>query len=248
MTVALVDERIDSAARDELEARGYRTVAMSSCVRLSEAVTSHPDMLTLIIGDTLLTEGTYLNEARSAFCEIRCAVPDLKIQAISEEFSPEYPLDCLLNALVVGDMLFCREKSLSKDAIELARSRGLKIINVNQGYPACTVLTLGRDHAITADRGMARAMREVGIDVLLIEDGGIELPPHEYGFIGGATGVHGDKVYFLGDILTHPYGHEIVDFCREAGFEPISLGSGRMCDLGRIIFIDSGSNNKYGEQ
>ena len=248
MTVALVDERIDSAARDELEARGYRTVAMSSCVRLSEAVTSHPDMLTLIIGDTLLTEGAYLSEVRGIFDEIGKLVPRLKIEAITETLSPEYPLDCLLNALVVGDMLFCREKSLSKDAIELARSRGLNIINVNQGYPACTVLTLGRDHAITADRGMARAMREVGIDVLLIEDGGIELPPHEYGFIGGASGVHGDKVYFIGDLLSHPCGCAIAEFCHGAGLEPISLGGGRLRDLGRIIFIDSDGDDKDGEQ
>lgn len=248
MTVALVDERIDSAAKSALEARGYHTIAMPKCLRLAEAVASHPDMLTLPLGDTLLTEGGYLSEARGIFDEIEKLVPRLKIKAITETLSPEYPSDCLLNALGVGDMLFCRERSLSRDATELARVREMEIINVNQGYPACTVLALGKSHAITADRGMARAMQKVGIEVLLIEDGGIELPPHEYGFIGGAAGVHGDKVYFIGDLLTHPCGGAIAEFCRGAGLEPISLGGGRLRDLGRIIFIDSDSDNKDGEQ
>ena len=248
MTVALVDERIDSAARSALEALGYHTIAMPKCPRLSEAVASHPDMLTLPVGDLLLTEGGYLSEAQDVFDEVAALVPRLKIKAITESLLPEYPSDCLLNALRVGDILFCRERSLSRDAIELARMRGLNIINVNQGYPACTVLALGKSHAITADRGMARAMRKVGIGVLLIEDGGIELPPHEYGFIGGASGVHGDKVYFIGDLFSHLCGQRIADFCREAGFEPISLGGGRLRDLGRIIFIDSDGDNKDGEK
>ena len=248
MTVALVDERIDSAARSALEARGYHTIAMPKCRRLSEAVASHPDMLTLHLGDTLLTEGGYLSEARGIFDEIVRLVPRLKVEAITEKFAPEYPSDCLLNALPIGDMLFCRERSLSRDATELARVREMEIINVNQGYPACTVLALGKSHAITADRGMARAMQKVGIEVLLIEDGGIELPPHEYGFIGGAAGVHGDKVYFIGDLLSHPCGGAIAEFCRSAGLEPISLGGGRLRDLGRIIFIDSDGDNKDGEQ
>ena len=248
MTVALVDKRIDSAARSALEVLGYHTIAMPKCPRLSEAVASHPDMLTLLVGDLLLTEDKYLGEARDVFDEIEALVPRLKVEAIAETLSPKYPYDCLLNALLIGDMLFCRERSLSRDALELARMRGLKIIDVNQGYPACTVLALGEGHAITADRGMARAMQKVGIEVLLIEDGGIELPPHEYGFIGGAAGVHGDKVYFIGDISTHPCGREIEKFCRDAGFEAISLGDGRLRDLGRIIFIDSDGNNKDGEQ
>ena len=247
MTVALVDERIDSAARLALEVLGYHTLTMPKCLRLAEAVSSHPDMLTLLLGDTLLTEGEYLREARDIFHEIGKLVPRLKIEAIAETLSPEYPSDCLLNALPIGDTLFCRERSLSADAIELARACGLNIINVNQGYPACTVLALGARHAITADRGMAKAMQGVGIEVLLIEDGGIELPPHEYGFIGGAAGVHGDKVYFIGDLSTHSCGGEIAEFCREAGFEVISLG-GRLRDLGRIIFIDSDGDNKDGEQ
>ena len=235
MTVALVDERIDSAARSALEARGYHTIAMPKCQRLAEAVTSHPDMLTLLLGDTLLTEGGYLSEARGIFDEIGKLVPRLKIKAITQTLSPEYPSDCLLNALVVGDMLFCRERSLSADATELARACGLNIINVNQGYPACTVLALGKSHAITADRGMAKAMQGVGIEVLLIEDGEI-------------AGVHGDKVYFIGDLLTHPCGGAIAEFCRGAGLEPISLGGGRLRDLGRIIFIDSDGDDKDGEQ
>ena len=248
MTVALVDNRIDSTVVSALESLGYHTIAMPKCARLSEAVASHPDMLMLMLGDTLLTEGGYLEEAGASFFELGRLIPRLKIKTISEIFEPEYPHDCLLNALIIGKYLFCRKKSLSDAVKEFANKRGLEIIDVKQGYPACTVLSVGNDRAITADRGMAKAMQKVGIKVLLIDDGEIELPPHEYGFIGGASGVDDNKVYFIGDLTTHPCGKEIADFCREASFEVISLGRGKLRDLGRIIFIDSDGNDKYGEK
>lgn len=239
MTVALIDERLDPTAAARLRDMGFHTVALPSCPRLSEAVASHPDMLTLLLGDTLLVEGEYLVEASEVFAEIGRLLPRLRIGAIESSFAPEYPHDCLLNSLVMGGRLFCRSESIAPEVKRLASEIGLRITDVRQGYPACTVLSLGDSHAITADRGMARALQGAGIRVLLIEDGGIELPPYEFGFIGGACGVYNKKVYFIGDISTHPHGEEIERFCLEAGFETVCLSSGRLTDLGRIIFIDS---------
>lgn len=239
MTVALIDERLNSEAVASLRDMGFHTVAMPRCPRLGEAVASHPDMLTLLIGDTLLVERGYLAEATETFAEIKRLLPRLNIHTIERSFSREYPSDCLLNALIIGNNLFCRGESIATEVKELASEAGLTVIEVRQGYPACTVLALDDDHTVTADRGMAKALKSVGIQVFLTEDGGIELPPYEFGFIGGACGVYNKKVYFIGDISTHPQGQEIKDFCLEAGFETVCLSSGRLADLGRIVFIDS---------
>ena len=73
---------------------------------------------------------------------------------------------------------------------------------------------------------------------IIIENGDISLPPYEYGFIGGAAGVYKNEVYFLGDISLHRSAKKICDAIRAEGFEPVSLSSEPLSDLGRILFID----------
>ena len=75
--------------------------------------------------------------------------------------------------LTVGKRIFCREKTVAPEVLDIAANCGYEIINVNQGYPACTVLPLGEHHALTADEGMYRAMENCGITVRKIENGGI---------------------------------------------------------------------------
>ena len=84
---------------------------------------------------------------------------------------------------------------------------------------------------------MAKVLNDNGIEVTLIREGHISLPPHEYGFIGGASGVFENKVYFFGDIKTHPDSDIIEEALRRAGLEPISLSSEPLCDLGGIVFL-----------
>ena len=61
-------------------------------------------------------------------------------------------------------------------------------MNTKQGYARCDVLPLeSAGKAVTADRGMAKALTENRIDVMVIRPGGIALDGCEYGFIGGAS-------------------------------------------------------------
>lgn len=242
MTVALLDERIPDEARRSLERAGYHTILIPACDRLPRAMASHPDMLVMRIGDEIITERGYAEDNATVFEEISSLYPSLTVRHADISLSDKYPEDCRLNALLMGNRLFTRTESVAADILSLAENRGIKAVRVRQGYPACTTLSLGENHAITADCGMAKALRSEGIDVLLIENGDILLPPYDYGFIGGAAGVHDGKVFFIGDLATHRNGREIADFCRGAGYEPISLGVGALLDLGRIIFIDTENN------
>lgn len=248
MTVALLDERIDEAKRAVLENMGYRTVLMPRHPALSEAMASHPDMLVMMMGGELITEKRYAEDNSAIFDEISSLCPWLKIRLADITLADKYPCDCRLNALTIGTKLFARVESAAEEIKDAAERFGIEKIAVKQGYPACTVLALGDSHAITADRGMARAMQREGINVLLIEDGDILLPPYEYGFIGGASGVHGRRVFFIGDLSMHRNASEIESFCRAAGYEPVSLGIGALIDLGRIIFIDADNYNEDRKQ
>ena len=137
----------------------------------------------------------------------------------------------------MGDKLFCKADSFSAEIISEASTLEIKTVPVKQGYPACTALKISENAAITADKGMAKALRCEGISVLEIENGSISLPPYEYGFIGGAGEAHGDKVYFFGDIHTHPEGDRLVSFIEENGKTANSLSDGKLCDLGGMIFL-----------
>ena len=239
MTLALIDERMSLAARTALEKCGFHTLPVPASPRLPEATRSHPDMLLFRLGNEIFTEERYLIENESFFKELLSLVPWLKIITISESLSAQYPFDCVLNLLAMGDRLYLKIDSVSHTILSAAERVGLRMLAVKQGYPACTVLALGNSHAITADRGMARALAADGVEVLEIRNEGILLPPYDYGFIGGAAGVYGNKVYFIGDCATHPDGKSIHAFIEAAGYTVVSLDCGKLRDLGRIIFIDT---------
>ena len=143
-----------------------------------------------------------------------------------------------MNAKVIGNRLVASPKSVSDAIKAFATREGLELLPTRQGYPACTTLYLGDVAAITADRGMLTTLSRAGLDCLEIEEGGIALPPYEYGFIGGACGVFRDTVYFFGDLKTHPSADKIEAFLDKHGYRAHSLSGGRLLDLGGIVFLE----------
>ena len=129
--------------------------------------------------------------------------------------------------------------SASEALIESAKKFGYEIVNVKQGYPACTVLKLSDSAAITADQGMANILEKHGIRVTLIEQGNVSLPPHEYGFIGGAGAIDGDRLFFFGDVKTHPESEKIIAAAEAEGLQIVPLGGGGLRDLGGIVFLEA---------
>ncbi len=238
MAVAIVDCRISEKCERALLMYGFTVIKAPPSKRLGAAVKSHPDMLMFKHGNEIITSADYCDEAAYVFSDIRELCPDVRISFTDECFENEYPKDAIFNVLVSGDKIYCRRASISSAVTDLAGRCALKIVNVNQGYPACTVLSLGEGVHVSADSGMARAIREAGETVYLIENGDIALPPHEYGFIGGAAGVYRGVVYFLGNLDSHRSADIIKEACRAARVRPVSLSDEPLVDLGRIIFID----------
>lgn len=239
--VAIVDGRIPDNMLMALRARGFMTVALPPCPTLSEPVSSHPDMLIAVIGGEMVTTADYCEYAGAEISEI-FALLKRKFHFTSDIHGRDYPSDVLFNSLVMGDKLFARSASLSPYLKSLTERAGLRLVDVAQGYPACTVLKLSDEAAVTADRGMAEALRAEGIRVYLIEDGGISLPPYRFGFIGGASGAFAGVVYFLGDASTHPSWDIISDALTKEGLRAVMLGRCELLDLGGIIFAESDIN------
>ena len=236
MRLLIVDSRITSKCESSLLKEGFTLIKLPRDSHLGEAVASHPDTVMFRLENEIITTAEYCDDAPFVFSDIREFCPDLRINFTADERNAKYPCDCVMNALTVGKKIFCKKDTASVGLIELAKRLGYEIIHTSQGYPACSVLAFG-NNAITSDRGLGAVMEKNGVLVTYITEGGISLPPYEYGFIGGASGVVGNKIYFFGDVMTHPDGDIICRTIKEAGFIPISLSDEPLSDFGGIIAL-----------
>ena len=237
MKCAIVDERISRDCERALLIDGFTLIKTPPSKRLSAPVSSHPDMLMFYHRGNIISSADYCEDAPYVFSDIRELTENVRFTFTSDVFERDYPRDAIFNALIARDRIFIKADTASEAICDYARSAGLKIVPIKQGYPACTVLAFGNS-AITADAGMAAAMKIVGITVTLISNGDISLPPYEYGFIGGASGVFKNTVYFLGNPLLHRDSGKITAAITDAGFDICALSDEPLTDLGRIIFIE----------
>ncbi|MBE6764910.1 MAG: hypothetical protein E7546_03390 [Ruminococcaceae bacterium] len=211
-----------------LEGFGISVISPESDSRLPKPVRSHADMLCCHIAPDFV----YAYDK-----ELPRKLESLGVKCAMAEHIPSdvYPEDAALNCAVLGKYLIANEKTASVQVLSHASSVGLEIINVRQGYARCTTAIIDENSVITADRGIVRALREKGIDVLLINPGGIELPGYGYGFIGGTCGkICDDTILFMGDPMTHPDGGMICDFISSKNIKIVHT-EGNLFDFGGFI-------------
>lgn len=234
--VALVDKRIDCASLLALKKTGAELILMPPAKFLQRGVASHPDMLVFIGFGKLFCHERYYAENRG-LVDIIASSSHLELMLSSEPTSEKYPLDVLFNAALVGNKLICHNRTVSKLILTSAKEHGCEIIHVPQGYTKCSTSIVSDSAIITSDRPIYDACRSCGIDALLISEGYIDLPDYDFGFIGGTSGMCGDKVYFCGELTLHPDGERIKEFCQKHGKTAISLSDQRLFDIGSILFI-----------
>ena len=236
MKILIVDKKITNECEKALEKEGFYLIKLPPDPSLGEAIASHPDTVMFYSGGEIITTADYCDVATYVFSDLREMVPSIRITFTSDVRSHRYPDDCKMNALIIEKKIFCKTDSISEAITNYAKVNGFEMIHTNQGYPACSVLAFGAS-AITADPGLASVLSENGVKVTLIGQGSISLPPYEYGFIGGASGVVDNKVYFFGDIKKHPDCDAICDAITNEGFIPVSLSDEPLRDLGGIISL-----------
>ena len=221
---------------EQLSRLGYGVIRLPKFTRLPPPIASHPDSLVFKGGGRLITDGDYYGENEELFRNIE-RLSGLTVIKTRERLGNKYPSDTGLNAISIGNYLFCRTDSIFGEVLDCARELGLEIVNTKQGYPACSTLKIAENAVICADKGLSRLYRSRGIRVYEIEVGEILLPPYEYGFIGGASLCLDDKAAFFGDILRHPSAKIICDALSEHSLTAVSLGAGRLYDLGGGILL-----------
>ena len=228
-TVILCSPLLPEEIRAVIEEKsGGKCVSIPTCDTLPTPVNHHPDMLFFNPPNktiTVLSSG--YNAVNPHFFK-NFTSENVELDTVA--LQPEYPYDIAFDALAAGDILYCLEAHTA----ETVKRHFGKIVNVRQGYAACSTLLLNEKAAVTADGSISKALKQNGITVLDIAPEGIALPGYNSGFIGGASAVVGDTVIFFGNLSDHPSKNEIVNFCQEQGFETLDFPALPLTDYGSI--------------
>ena len=233
--LSVIDSRLPLPCQHTLSSLGFTLVHLPAFSTLSAPVASHPDMLLFRMKNKLFCHKDYAPIADRQIQTI-LSNTDLELVLTDDPVSDAYPHDVSLNLVFTGNFLMGKSNTVAKKVKEYAKENGISLISVKQGYTKCSCVVL-ENGVITADTGIATAAQKIGLDCLLISHGNVTLPEYDYGFIGGASGVYQNTVFFCGNIKAHPDGERIVNFCHLHGYEVHSLSDKPLFDSGTLMFF-----------
>ncbi|NLB36877.1 MAG: hypothetical protein GX824_06210 [Clostridiales bacterium] len=210
---------------------GINTITLCASPQLPEPVCRHADMLCCHLGgEKILLEKTQTSAAKK-FIE-HGFTPEF----VHNDIKKNYPHDVPLNAAVFGKNLIANTEVVSKEILEYACINNLRIIYVKQGYAKCSVCIVNENAVITDDISIKKACDSNSIDALFVEKGSIRLTGHDYGFIGGCSGlIDKNRLAFFGDIDRHTNSVKIKEFLKKYEVNPLSLREGELIDVGGIL-------------
>ena len=136
----------------------------------------------------------------------------VKIHCGNTYLSCNYPQDIAYNITVTEKVAVHNFKYT--DGILKSMLSCKKLINVSQGYTACTLCAISDTAFITSDAGIFKSLLQEGMHTLLINDDDVILPGFDHGFIGGSCFMADNKSLVVnGDAGLHRDYGKISEFC-----------------------------------
>lgn len=227
MTYVLVAENFPEASAEKLKKYGevVRTKANKNVLK---GLDSHPDILVhqLLSGD-LVVDRDNLEYYKEIF-------KDKNVIPSSSKLSAKYPSDIHLNAFAFKKIFIHNLKHTDQVILDYYKDHGYELVNIKQGYAKCSCLVT-HDFVITSDGGIYESLKDL-IPIYKIDHGQIKLQNFNYGFIGGASGVFGKKIFFTGDFSHHSSHEEILKIINKYDYEIEILSKDPIEDFGSIYF------------
>ena len=228
MKYVIVAENFPEDSAEKLKAYGevVRTRANKNLLR---GLDTHTDILVhpLPKGE-LVVDRDNLEYYKKIF-------PDKKILPSHSKLSKKYPKDVPLNAFTFKNYFIHNLKFTDQVLLDYYKNSGYEMKNIKQGYGKCSSLVT-EDFIITSDDGIYESLRDF-IPIYKIKHGEIKLQNFNYGFIGGASGVYGKKIFFTGDFSQHSSYEEILKIIKKYDYEIEILSKDPIEDFGSIYFI-----------
>lgn len=227
MTYVLVAENFPEKAADKLKKYG-QVVRTKANTRVLRGLDTHPDILVhpLPSGDLVVD--------RDNFDYYKEIFKDKNVIPSSSKLSAKYPGDIHLNAFAFKNFFIHNLKYTDQAILDYYKNHGYDLVNIKQGYAKCSCLVI-HDFVITSDGGIYETLKDL-IPIYKIDHGQIKLQNFNYGFIGGATGVLGKKIFFTGDFSHHSSHEEILKIINKYDYEIEILSKDPIEDFGSIYF------------
>lgn len=226
-TIAVIDPSMPYEAKERLLKMGYYVQEIRIHKRLAKPISGHPDMMLFHCDNKVI----YEPEAK----EIAGLLMDNGYECVKGAAicSSRYPNDIIYNSCCLGGYIVRYNGPIERHIEKLKH----KFIRANQGYVQCSIVKIDDKNIITSDKNIYDEVKKNRINALLVQAGHIKLPGYKTGFIGGASGVHKDKVFFIGALKYHSDGGIIRKFIKQAGKNIIELYNGPLYDAGTIFFF-----------
>ena len=199
---------------------------------LPHPVCRHPDMLMASINGTIFIHREY-QKGQAILREL--GIPFL----ISEStVKKDYPHDVALNCFDVCGHLFAKASAVSEEVLHLAKETKMPVLSVSQGYTKCSAVVI-KNAIATADKGIVKAARSVGISALLLPPHTIGIEVYDTGFIGGASmTVTENTLGFFGKIEDYPSYKDLKAFFSTFDVEIVSLSEKPLFDYGGAVTVE----------
>lgn len=240
VSMVLLDFRTDKKIVGELHNLGIEALFTYCNINLPDSICGHPDMFFHHLGNNNFV-CSY--DSYDFFSKL---FSNININLIRGKtmLSSTYPQDIAYNVSAINHTIFCTFKYADKTILDWYALKGFSKANVSQGYAKCNICVINKNAIITSDTSISKKAVELGFDVLTIQPGHITLKGHDYGFIGGATGLIDKNILAVtGNLNTHPDYHAIEKFCDNHNVRLYSLTDEKPVDIGSIIPISYKAEN-----
>ncbi|MGN0502693.1 MAG: DUF6873 family GME fold protein [Ruminococcus sp.] len=216
----------------EIENLGHTVITSDTVEIFPIPEQKHADMQILPINNDIFI----LNEC-TALAE---KLPNERLIFCNEKAGEKYPDNILLNFLFLHNTFYGKLSAIDKNLLNYCKEKDIRILNINQGYARCSTLVLNDNAVITSDSSIEKALKNDGVEVLLISSGNIVLEGYNYGFIGGAGGkIDENTVAFFGNIENHPDYILIEKFCKKHNVTIKAICKDKpLTDIGGIVKIE----------
>lgn len=230
----IVDGRVSEEIFKNLKNLNLNIIPTIKCKEVPEPISYHPDIVLHPINHKTIIV------APNVFDYYNIKLSKLGIKVIEGEtiLGKDYFNHIAYNVGRIGKFVIHNLKHTDEKLKYYLKKENLDFIHVNQGYTKCSIAIVNKKAIITADRPIYNKLKELGIDVLLIEPGYIELEGYTYGFIGGTNGNLSNKIIVLsGRLKEHPDKYKILKFLKKYNTKIIWLSNENIIDIGTIISL-----------
>ncbi len=235
--IVIIDGRVGNEIINNLEKLNIKTIIPTvKCKEVGNSISYHPDIVIHPINhNTIITSPQVFD-----YYDNKLKGLGIKIIKGATYLDKSYPSDIAYNVGRVGNLALHKLRYTDPILKTYLINENIELVNINQGYSKCSIAIVDSNSAITSDQFIYKKLLNIGLDVLLISPGHIELKNEKYGFIGGATGHLDKKTMILsGHLDNHPDKSNIEKFIKDKGIEILYISKEPIRDLGTIICLKS---------